>query len=117
MKNRAFYNTNSSIIFTLSLVISTLAGFFFSKGLAFSVVRSIKRNGMGDVDSFSNPISTCSPLGCLQVLGNAGCKPGDCCICKCSLRFPNYIVHSGTCVENERVDPGKTLFPMILKRS
>lgn len=105
MKNCAFNSTNSSIIFTLSLVISTLAGFFFSKGLAFSVVRSIKRNGMGDVDSFSNPISTCSPLGCLQVLGNAGCKPGDCCICKCSLRFPNYIVHSGTCVENERVDP------------
>lgn len=99
------YNSKSSIIFTLSLVISILTCFFFSKGNAFSVVRSIKRNGMGDVDSFSNPVSTCSSVECLRVIGSAGCKPGDCCICKCSPSFPNYIVHRGTCVQTEHVDP------------
>ena len=91
------------------LAVLTLGSFFHGGVNAFSVVRSTKSNGLGDVDTFSNPISNCSSVGCSQVIGAAGCKVGDCCICKCGHRTPNYIIHSGICVTNERVDEGKRL--------
>ena len=86
------------------LAVLTLGSFFHGGVNAFSVVRSTKSNGLGDVDTFSNPISTCSPVGCSQVIGAAGCKAGDCCICQCGHRTPNYVIHSGTCVTNEQVE-------------
>ncbi|KAL9959648.1 hypothetical protein ACROYT_G032988 [Oculina patagonica] len=83
--------------FTRVLAVLVLTSFLNGEVNAFSVVRSTTPDGRADVDTFSNADASCKRVGCTRVLGSAGCKAGDCCICKCGSNTPNYLIHSKTC--------------------
>lgn len=95
-----------SVFFTNLFVVLVLSSLYGGVN-TLSVVRSTTSNGRGDVDTFSNPSASCSPAGCVQVVGASGCKVGDCCICKCGQKTPNYLIHARSCVANEEVEDGK----------